>query len=196
MVDTKDNKLSALIDVGKTPHPGRGANFFDPKFGPVWATGHLGDESISLIGTDPKKHKASAWKVVRTLKGMGGGSLFIKTHPNSKNLWVDAALNPDAKISQSIAVYDLHNLDLDQRFEVLPIAEWADVGEGAKRVVQPEYNKAGTEVWFSVWSAKNQQSAIVVVDDKTRKLKAVIKDPRLITPTGKFNVYNTQHDVY
>jgi nitrite reductase (NO-forming)/hydroxylamine reductase len=24
----------------------------------------------------------------------------------------------------------------------------------------------------------------------------VIKDPRLITPTGKFNVYNTQHDVY
>ncbi|MGX8982475.1 hypothetical protein, partial [Pseudomonas aeruginosa] len=23
-----------------------------------------------------------------------------------------------------------------------------------------------------------------------------VKDPRLITPTGKFNVYNTQHDVY
>ena len=29
-----------------------------------------------------------------------------------------------------------------------------------------------------------------------RKLKAVIKDPKLITPTGKFNVHNTQHDVY
>jgi nitrite reductase (NO-forming)/hydroxylamine reductase len=36
----------------------------------------------------------------------------------------------------------------------------------------------------------------VIVDDKTRKLKAVIKDKRLITPTGKFNVYNTVHDVY
>jgi nitrite reductase (NO-forming)/hydroxylamine reductase len=24
----------------------------------------------------------------------------------------------------------------------------------------------------------------------------VIKDKRLITPTGKFNVYNTVHDVY
>ena len=69
-------------------------------------------------------------------------------------------------------------------------------GEGAKRVVQPEYNKAGDEVWFSVWTAKNQQTALVVVDDKTLKLKAVIKDPRLITPTGHFNVYNTQHDVY
>jgi nitrite reductase (NO-forming)/hydroxylamine reductase len=194
VVDTKNNKLEALIDVGKTPHPGRGANFIDPKYGPVWATGHLGDESISLIGTDHKKHKANAWKVVRTLQGQGGGSLFIKTHPKSKNLWVDTALHPDPKISQSIAVYDINNLE--KGFQVLPIAEWAGVSDGAKRVVQPEYNKAGDEVWFSVWSAKNQESAIVVVDDKTRKLKAVIKDPKLITPTGKFNVHNTQHDVY
>jgi len=194
VVDTKDNKLAALIDVGKTPHPGRGANFNDPKYGPVWATGHLGDESISVIGTDPAKNKDHAWKVVRTLKGQGGGSLFIKTHPHSKNLWVDTALNPDPKISQSVAVYDINNLD--KGYEVLPIAEWANLGEGAKRVVQPEYNKNGDEVWFSIWNAKNQQSALVVVDDKTRKLKAVIKDPALITPTGKFNVYNTQHDIY
>jgi nitrite reductase (NO-forming)/hydroxylamine reductase len=194
VVDAKDDKLAALIDVGKIPHPGRGANFVDPKFGPVWATGHLGDESISLIGTDPGQHKDSAWKVVRTLKGQGGGSLFIKTHPHSKNLWVDTPLNPDAKISQSVAVFDVNNLE--KGYQVLPIAEWAGLGEGAKRVVQPEYNKAGDEVWFSVWSAKNQESAIVVVDDKTRKLKAVIKDKRLITPTGKFNVFNTQNDIY
>jgi nitrite reductase (NO-forming)/hydroxylamine reductase len=194
VVDTRDDKLAALIDVGKTPHPGRGANFVDPKFGPVWATGHLGDESISVIGTDPLKHKDNAWKVVRSLKGQGGGSLFIKTHPKSHNLWVDTALNPDPKVSQSIAVFDTRNLE--KGFEVLPIADWAQVGDGAKRVVQPEYNRAGDEVWFSVWSAKDLQSAIVVVDDRTRKLKAVIRDPRLVTPTGKFNVYNTQHDVY
>jgi nitrite reductase (NO-forming)/hydroxylamine reductase len=194
VVDTKEDKLAALVDVGKTPHPGRGANFIDPKYGPVWATGHLGDESISLIGTDPQRHKQSAWKVVRTLKGQGGGSLFIKTHPKSKNLWVDTPLNPDAKVSQSVAVYDINNLD--KAPEIIPIAEWASLGEGAKRVVQPEYNRAGDEVWFSVWSAKNQESAIVVLDDKTRKLKTVIKDPRLITPTGKFNVHNTQHDIY
>jgi nitrite reductase (NO-forming)/hydroxylamine reductase len=47
-----------------------------------------------------------------------------------------------------------------------------------------------------VWNAKDKVSAIVVVDDKTRKLKSVIKDQRLITPTGKFNVTNTLHDVY
>ncbi len=194
VVDSKDDALEAIVDVGKIPHPGRGANFVHPKFGPVWATGHLGDETIALIGTDPAKHKANAWKVVQSLKAQGGGNLFIKTHPKSSNLWVDTPLNPDAKINQSIAVFDIKNLD--KPFVVLPIADWAEVGEGAKRVTQPEYNRAGDEVWFSVWSAKNQESAIVVVDDKTRKLKAVIKDKRLITPTGKFNVYNTQHDVY
>ncbi|MDP3438596.1 MAG: cytochrome D1 domain-containing protein, partial [Azonexus sp.] len=40
-VDTKTGKLAALVDVAKIPHPGRGANFTHPKFGPVWATGHL-----------------------------------------------------------------------------------------------------------------------------------------------------------
>jgi nitrite reductase (NO-forming)/hydroxylamine reductase len=194
VVDAKLGKLTKLVDVDKIPHPGRGANFVHPKFGPVWATGHLGSEKIALIGTDPVKHKKNAWKVVQYLDGQGGGNLFIKTHPKSKNLWVDTPLNPDAKIAQSIAVFDIRNLD--KKPEILPIGEWAGLGEGAKRIVQPEYNKAGNEVWFAVWSAKNQESALVVVDDKTRKLKAVIKDPRLITPTGHFNVYNTQHDIY
>jgi nitrite reductase (NO-forming)/hydroxylamine reductase len=79
---------------------------------------------------------------------------------------------------------------------VLPIAEYAGIKQGAMRVVQPEYNKAGDEVWFSVWSGQADESALVVIDDKTLKLKSVIKDKRLITPTGKFNVYNTQHDIY
>ena len=195
VVDTKEGKLAGLVDVGKVPHPGRGANFIHPKFGPVWATSHLGDETVSLIGTDPKKHKDQAWRVVQTLKAQGGGSLFIKTHPKSSNLWVDTPLNPEAANSQSIAVFDIKNLD--KGYEVLPIGEWAGIkDDGAKRIVQPEYNMAGDEVWFSVWSAKDKTSALVIVDDKTRKLKAVIKDPKLITPTGKFNIHNTQHDVY
>ena len=194
VVDTKEGKRTAIVDVDKIPHPGRGANFVHPTCGPVWATGHLGSEKISLIGTDPVKNAKYAWKVCETLDAQGGGNLFIKTHPKSRNLWVDTPLHPDAKIASSIAVFDIRNLKAG--YKVLPIAEWSGVGEGAKRVVQPEYNKAGDEVWFSVWSAKNQESALVVVDDKTLKLKRVIRNPKLVTPTGKFNVYNTQHDVY
>jgi nitrite reductase (NO-forming)/hydroxylamine reductase len=194
VMDAKEDKLVKCVDVDKIPHPGRGANFVHPKFGPVWATGHLGSEKVALIGTDPVKHKDNAWKVVQMLDGQGGGNLFIKTHPKSKHLYVDTPLNPDAKVSQSVAVYDIN--DLSKKPTILPIGEWAQLGEGAKRVVQPEYNKAGDEVWFAVWSAKNQESAIVVVDDKTLKPKKVIKDKRLITPTGHFNVHNTQHDIY
>ena len=194
VVDSHDRELEALIDAEKTPHPGRGANIQDPEYGPVWVTSALGNADITFIGTDPQNNEDHAWKVVRVLQGMGGGSLFVKSHPHSTNLWVDAPLNPDESISQSVAVFDVN--DIDAGFVKLPIAAWAELGEGPKRVVQPEYNQAGDEVWFSVWSGQEQESAIVVVDDRTRKLKAVIKGPKMITPTGKFNVYNTLNDIY
>lgn len=194
VVDSKDRELEALVDVDRIPHPGRGANLVDPEFGPVWVTSALGNNKITFIGTDPKKHKDNAWKVVRRLEGQGGGSLFVKSHPKSKNLWVDSPLNPDPKVSQSVAVFDIENLD--KGYEVLPIGEWADLGPGPKRIVQPEYNKDGTEVWFSVWSGQEEESAIVVVDDRTRKLVKVIKGERIVTPTGKFNIYNTVNDIY
>jgi len=196
VVDTKLDKLAALVDTAAKPHPGRGANFVHPKFGPVWATSHLGADVISLIGTDPVKHPKQAWKVVQELKNHGSGSLFVKTHPQSRNLWVDAPLNPDKELSQSVSVYDIRNLD--KAPEVINLVKLSGLPESkaVKRVVHAEYNASGDEVWFSLWAGKTEQSAIVIMDDKTRKVKAVISDPRLITPTGKFNIWNTQEDIY
>ncbi|HEC17253.1 MAG TPA: hypothetical protein ENI99_11895, partial [Sedimenticola sp.] len=54
-----------------------------------------------------------------------------------------------------------------------------------------EYNKAGDEVWVSLW---DKDGELVIIDDKTRKIKKRIKG--LVAPTGKFNVYNTMHDIY
>jgi nitrite reductase (NO-forming)/hydroxylamine reductase len=199
VVDTKEDKLVALVETGgQTPHPGRGANFVHPVFGPVWATSHLGDDSVALIGTDPEKHPDNAWKVVDSFPALGGGSLFIKTHPKSQHLYVDAPLNPEASISSSVAVFDISKMtkDGDPEFTTLPIVEWSGIAEGQPRVVQPEFNEEGSEVWFSVWGKASGESAIVVVDDKTLQLKKVIKDKRLVTPTGKFNVFNTREDVY
>jgi nitrite reductase (NO-forming)/hydroxylamine reductase len=198
IVDTKEGKLVDVINSGgQTPHPGRGANFNHPKFGPVWATSHLGDEAVSMIGTDPVKNKQHAWKVVQKVDGQGGGSLFIKTHPKSENLYIDTPLNPDAEISSSVAVFKIKDLaQKEPKYKVLPIGQWSGISEGQRRVVQGEYNKEGTEIWFSVWNNKAQESAIVVVDDKTLTLKTVIRDKRLVTPTGKFNVFNTRNDIY
>jgi len=196
VVDTKDGKLAALVDTKPKPHPGRGANFVHPKFGPVWATSHLGSDVITLIGTDPVKHKQYAWKVVQELKNHGANSLFVKTHPKSNNLWADAPLNPETANAESVTVYDIKNLDKGP--ETINVAKMAGLPDtkAVKRVVQGEYSADGSEIWFSIWAGKTDPSAIVVLDDKTRKFKAVIKDPKLITPTGKFNVYNTQHDIY
>ncbi len=196
VVDTKEGKLAALVDTKSKPHPGRGANFIHPKYGPVWATSHLGADVISLIGTDPEKNPQYAWKVVEELKNHGSGSLFVKTHPKSKHLWADAPLMPEKEAAESVTVYDITNLEKGP--QVINVAAMANLPDtkAVKRVVQAEYNEAGDEVWFSIWAGKTDPSAIVVIDDKTLKMKAVIKDPKLITPTGKFNVHNTQHDIY
>ena len=200
VVDTQEGKLAALVDTAKIPHPGRGANFKHPKFGPVWATSHLGADVISIIGTDPAGNPQNAWKVVQELRNHGANSLFVKTHPKSENLWADAPLNPDPKLAGSVTVYRIADLgNPDPKPEVLDLAAAADLGKtkGVQRVVHGEYNEKGDEIWFSVWTGnKTEPSAIVVVDDKTRTVKKVIKDPRLVTPTGKFNVYNTMHDIY
>ena len=200
VADTKTGKLAALVDTAKIPHPGRGANIDHPKYGKVWATSHLGADVITFIGTDPEGNKDYAWKVVQTVKNHGANSLFVKSHPKSKNIWADAPLNPDPKLAGSVTVYTIADLgNPDPKPQVIDIAAAANLGKtkGLQRVVHGEYNKDGDEIWFSVWTGnKTEPSAIVVVDDKTRTVKTVIKDPRLVTPTGKFNVYNTQYDVY
>ena len=198
VIDTKTDRLVKIIKTsGIKPHPGRGANIVHPKYGPVWVTSHIGSAEISLIGTDPKGHPQYAWKEVQVLDGPGGGALFVKSHPKSKHLYVDTTLNPDKNLSGGVAVFNIADLGKsDPEYKELPIAKWANLGKGQQRVVQGEFNKNGDEIWFSVWNKKDKPSAIVVVDDKTLKLKTVIKDPRLITATGKFNVYNTRKDIY
>ncbi|MDP2825689.1 MAG: cytochrome D1 domain-containing protein, partial [Sulfuritalea sp.] len=200
-VDTKTGKLAALIDTKKIPHPGRGANFMHPKFGPVWATGHLGDAVVSLISTpsDKKEHakyKQYNWKVVEELKVAAAGNLFVKTHPKSSNLWVDLPMSPDRETAEVNYVFNLK--DLSKPPVKIDVAKDSGlpVTKALRRAVHQEYSADGTEVWISLWGGKTDQSAIVVYDDKTLKLKKVITDPKMITPTGKFNVYNTQHDIY
>ncbi|MBK6553781.1 MAG: c-type cytochrome [Rhodocyclaceae bacterium] len=200
-VDTKTGKLAALVDTKKIPHPGRGANFIHPKYGPVWATGHLGDAVITLISTptdDPKyaKYKQYNWKVVEELKTPGAGNLFVKTHPKSKHLWADMPMNPERENAETNLVFDLNDLSKPPvRIDVakdsgLPLTK------ALRRAVHQEYSEDGSEVWISLWGGKTDQSAIVVYDDKTLKVKKVITDPKMITPTGKFNVYNTVKDIY
>ncbi|MFZ5880383.1 MAG: cytochrome D1 domain-containing protein [Chloroflexota bacterium] len=188
VVDLKENTLTAITDVGQVPHPGRGANWIDPEFGPVWSTPHLGEASIVSVATDPVGFPQNAWKSVRTTPLPGSGSLFIKTHPNSPWIWVDMTLNSDPLLARTICVI--------AKSDPSKVHKCWEVGTYG-RAVHFEYNQDGTEVWVSLWgdaAQPGQTGEIVIYDDATLEEKARITD--LITPTGKFNVYNTVNDVY
>jgi nitrite reductase (NO-forming)/hydroxylamine reductase len=188
VIDALEGNLEAIVDTAAVPHPGRGANWIDPEFGPVWSTSHLGEGSLAVIGTDPVDHPENAWKLVRNIPLLGGGSLFVKTHPNSPWIWVDFSLNPDEATQRTVCVIAKENPT-----EAYKCWEIADYG----RAVHFEYNKDGTQIWVSVWGTADQPGKtgeIVVYDDAT--LEEVARIPNLITPTGKFNVYNTIHDIY
>ncbi len=188
VVNTKDEKIEAIIPVGTKPHPGRGANWVHPEYGPVWATGHLGDNFLSLIGVDPENYPDNAWKEVARIELPAAGNLFVKTHPNSPYLFADFTLTNDEKMQRSICAINKETLEVEKCWEV------ADYG----RAVHFEFNKEGTEVWVSVWgkidAPEGQQGEVVVYDATTLEEIARIKN--LPTPTGKFNVYNTMHDIY
>ncbi len=181
VIDMQELKLEAIIDVGTKPHPGRGANWVDPKFGPVWATVYLGEGKLTLIGTDPVNHPEYAWKVVRDVELPGTGSLFVKTHPNSKWVWVDTPLSNEEDATRQVCVYSKEKGELEKCWQV------SDRG----RVVHFEYNEAGDEVWTSVWDSDGE---LVIYDDATLEEKERITGLR--TPTGKFNVFNTANDIY
>ena len=188
VVDAQLGKMAAIVETSKIPHPGRGANWIDPQFGPVWSTSHLGEGSLVAIGTDPEGHPGQAWKVVRNIPLPGGGSLFLKSHPNSPWIWVDFGLNSDEKIQRTVCV--IAKADPTKTSKCWEIADYG-------RAVHFEYNKEGTQVWVSVWGRADQPGKvgeIVIYDDKT--LKEVARVPNLVTPTGKFNVYNTVKDIY
>ncbi|WP_457615908.1 cytochrome D1 domain-containing protein [Lutibacter sp.] len=184
VVDVPNKKLEAIIEVGVKPHPGRGANVKN-KLGSLWVTGHLGENKLSFIKTDKGEGQ---WTVVKEVKlpGNGGGNLFIKTHPKSKHLWADRTLNPDKSLHSAVTVIDVNTL------EVIKTIEMPKELDG--RAVHMEYNKAGDEVWISVFMG--EKSGIVIYDDKTLELKQIIKGDWVENPTGKFNMYNTTNDIY
>jgi nitrite reductase (NO-forming)/hydroxylamine reductase len=192
IIDAKEKRLVANVDTeGIKPHPGRGANWIDPEFGPVWATGHIGDDVISIIGTDPVGHPEYAFKMVAKVQALSSGNLFIKTHPKSKWVWVDHPLAKKEVNRTTLGIFDKSNIK-GGIFKTLKVSDYG-------KAVHLEYNKAGDEIWVSIWgnlgdADKGKAGEIVVIDDATMKIKTRIKN--LLTPTGKFNVYNTVRDIY
>jgi nitrite reductase (NO-forming)/hydroxylamine reductase len=156
-VDLKEGKLAALVDVAKIPHPGRGANFVHPKFGPVWATGHLGADVVSLISTpsdDPKfasSFKQYNWKMVQEVKHVPG-NLFVKTHPKSNHLWADSAQNADKDTAESVSVWKMDDLSKPFKTSTWPRIPVCHLPRQTRRA--PRVQRRRHEVWISCGVAR------------------------------------------
>ncbi len=188
VVDVLKGKFVAFIETGKMPHPGPGAKWIHSKYGPVAATVHIREGKVTIWGIDPENHPEYAWKIIAEIRyAKAGGGLFIRTHPNSPYIFVDAALSRDPDEARTIWAID------KETFEIVKAIKVTDK-EGAK-ALHFEFNKDGTEVWVSVWHPDGE---LVIYDAKTLEEKARIKKdeyPELITPTGKFAIYNRVHHV-
>lgn len=182
VVDTDTQKLTKLIDVDKLPHPGPGANWIDPKCGPVGGTVHLGVGKVTAWGNDPKGHPDQAWKVCYETETDGPG-VFIRTHPKSDFVWADQTKHPEPEVQQSIQVIDKKTREIVKTIRLTDKPGYA--------AVHIEFNNDGSEVWTSVWNRKDSKEPngeIIIFDAKTLKEKARVKG--LFAPTGKFNVHN------
>jgi nitrite reductase (NO-forming) / hydroxylamine reductase len=181
VVDLQAKSLVTSFETGALPHPGRGANWQDPTYGWVNATTHMGEATLSIYGADPSAQPGDAWQVVREVALPSAGSLFLKTHPNSPWVLFDMTLSTDPAASADVCAYSKASFALDHCFTPAQ----------GERSVHFEYDRTGSELWVSVWESEGQ---LVIYDSETLVEKARIRG--LPTPTGKFNVYNTAHDVY
>jgi len=186
IMDSIDRKFVASIETGKKPHPGPGANWVDPKCGPVGGTVHLGEGKMTAWGNDPKGHPDQAWKVCYKAATDGPG-LFIRTHPNVSFVAMDQTKHPEPEVQQSIKILDKETRKMIKTIRVTELEKAV--------AVHIEFNKGGSEMWVSVWARGGKKDwlkgEIVVYDTKTIEEKTRIKN--LETPTGKFNVYNRMH---
>ena len=183
VVDVQEQELVSIFETGNVPHPGRGANWEDPEYGWVNGTVHIGQGLLTVYGADPENRPDVAWQVVRRVELSGTGSLFLKTHPNSPWVWTDRPMNNDPAGTRDICVYSKARGEVERC--------WSVEGKGA--VVHFEYNQSGDEVWVSLW---DREGEIVIYDDRTLTEKTRITGDWIVTPTGKFNVYNSAQDVY
>ena len=193
VIDLVTQSLEATIDTGILPHPGRGVNWQDPVYGWVNATPHIGEGKVAVYGADPVNRQDVAWQIVRDIKLPSvSGSLFIKSHPASPWVLVDMTKDTDGNEKDICAI----SKETGALATNLAVAVDPD-GDGCFAVarngpaVHMEFNKDGSEVWVSDW---DPNGAVVVLDSIT--LEEIRIFTGLQTPTGKFNVYNTAHDIY
>jgi nitrite reductase (NO-forming)/hydroxylamine reductase len=193
VIDLVTQTLAATIETGLVPHPGRGVNWEDPVFGWVNATSHISEGKVAVYSADPLHPRA--WEVVREIPLPSAGSLFIKSYPDplkAPYVLVDMTLSATGHEKDICAISKATGaLAINLDVTIDPDGDGCFTVATNGRAVHFEFNKEGTEVWVADW---DPDGAVIVLDSTT--LTEIRRFVNLTTPTGKFNVFNTAHDIY
>ena len=156
IIDLETLEILKKIPAGIQPHPGPGANF--ESLGRILAaTPALGEGMVTIWDT-------ATWDVVKTIETRGPG-LFIRSHPDSRYVWVDVAFGD---YWNDIVVFDRDTLE---------IVTTLQPGE---RSVHPEFTPDAKYVYVACWD----DNKITVYDAATFE---VVTELPATTPTGIFS---------
>ena len=138
-VDMQTQTMAASFTTGGTPHPGRGANWFDPVYGWVNATPHIGEPKVR--STAPTRWPSGC----RLDSGAGNhpalGRIAVPQDPSELALGA-VRHDPEHDSNKQMCAYNKETATLDRCFPV------ATNG----KATHFEFNQAGTEVWVSDWA--------------------------------------------
>ena len=196
VVDSKDQKLAALVDVDKIPHPGRGANFVDPKYGPVWVDER--PRQRKDLADRHRSREAQGERLEGRARAEGPGRrLAVRQDAPEVEAPVGRHAAESRPEDQPVDRGVRHRRTSTSRLQGAADRRVGEARRGRRsascsRSTTRPATKCGSRCGAARTSSPRSWSSTT----RRCKLKAVIKDPRLITPTGNFNVHNTQHDVY
>jgi len=156
VIDLEELKIVKKILAGTKPHPGPGA-IFESQGRILAATPDIGEGLVTIWDT-------ATWEVVKTLPTRGPG-LFIRSHPDSRYVWVDVAFGD---YWDDIVIFDRDTLEIVATLQP------------GKRSIHPEFTKDGKYVYVSCWN----DDKVVVYDANTLE---VVTEIQAKTPTGIFN---------
>lgn len=158
VIDLKELAIVKTIPAGTQPHPGPGA-VFESQGRILAATPAIGQGLVTIWDT-------ATWEVVKTIPTPGPG-MFIRSHPDSRYVWVDCSASGD--VWDNIVVFDRQTLNVVETLQP------------GKRAIHPEFTPDGRFVYVSCWNDNK-----VVVYDAVSLRK--VTEFTATTPTSVFSV--------
>ncbi|MFT3858698.1 MAG: cytochrome D1 domain-containing protein [Aquabacterium sp.] len=153
----------ASLPLPGMPHLGSGISF-QHQGHPVLATPNLQQGLVSVI--DMK-----TWQIIKQIPTPGPG-FFMRSHENSRYLWTDSMMSPQAR----------NTLTIIDKTTLSPVAEVK--APESQTLAHIEFTRDGRYALASLWE---MNGALIVYDAAT--LKEVKRLP-MSKPVGKYNVFN------